>query len=403
MGETRDVARRTPLSDPRVTEVLRTRPQGIGTVAQAVRIALATTVSYVVSLAISPAEAAPWFAPITTLLVIQTSPFATLGMSVQRVLGTGVGVGLATAWVNFAGVEVWTFLVALLASLLAARLLPFSLGGQMQIPVAVVFVIALGPSNTTADLWRVIDVFIGGAIGVGAVWLWPPKVRIAPYHRERDAYATAQAAALRDLATEIGTRGLLPRWQQHRFVLSSRGLREHALRTREEYEGLADAVRFNVRSRNRQDDLDALERDLRWLSGITIQIRGLAGALDRLYDRATFEPALAPERLRTLLGEVATLLESAAALGSLHVRDDGARVREDLREALDEIAQGADGVGEVLESVSILGRIDQLTAAIARGPRPTDPEAAESDTEEDPASGVDGSPGDGSDTTGASR
>ena len=42
--------------------------------------------------------------------------------------------------------------------------LPVGLAGQLQIPVAVVFVLALGPGDLSVDLWRVLDVALGAAV-----------------------------------------------------------------------------------------------------------------------------------------------------------------------------------------------------------------------------------------------
>ena len=131
------------LPDLGVSDVLQQRPAGIGSVRHAVRIAVAVTVSWVVAEAVSQSEFA-LFAPITTLLVVQSSPWTTLGVSMQRILGTGIGVLVASVYVNLLGLSWWSFLGGVLAALLIARALPWSLGGQLQIPVAVVFVLALG-------------------------------------------------------------------------------------------------------------------------------------------------------------------------------------------------------------------------------------------------------------------
>jgi len=84
------------LPDIGLADVMRQRPAGIGSIAHAVRIALAVTVSWLVAGWLSRSALA-LFAPVTTLLVVQSSPWTTLGVSIQRTLGTGVGVLLASA------------------------------------------------------------------------------------------------------------------------------------------------------------------------------------------------------------------------------------------------------------------------------------------------------------------
>ncbi len=136
------------LPDLGIADVLQQRPVGIGSARHAVRIALAVTVSFIVATAVSrehlralrPDHDAAW----------SCSPprGRTLGVSVQRILGTGIGVLVASVWVNLVGLTWWSFLLGVLA--VAPRspgALPWSLGGQLQIPVAVVFVLALGPGS----------------------------------------------------------------------------------------------------------------------------------------------------------------------------------------------------------------------------------------------------------------
>src|SRR6478752_9575466 len=177
-------------------EALRVRSVGITTVGLAVRIALATTVSYFVAREVSGSEFV-LFAPVTTLLVVQASPFATVGASIQRVFGTGLGVLIATLYVQVVPVNAVTFGIAILAALLVARLLPVSLATQLQIPVAVVFVLALGTSGFRQDVWRVLDVVIGGVVGVVAVYAWPDRPNLEPAEVATDDFRAALAAQLR--------------------------------------------------------------------------------------------------------------------------------------------------------------------------------------------------------------
>ena len=93
------------------------------------RLAIAVTVSWLIALAVSQ-SALGIFAPITTLLVVQSSPWSTLGLSLQRILGTGIGVLSASLWVNLVGLTPWSFFLGVLAALLVARLVPWSISGQ---------------------------------------------------------------------------------------------------------------------------------------------------------------------------------------------------------------------------------------------------------------------------------
>lgn len=357
-------------------DAMRVRSAGITTVGLAVRIALATTVSYFLARQISHSELV-LFAPVTTLLVVQASPFATVGASLQRTFGTGVGVLLATLYVQLVPINALTFGIAILIALLVARLLPVSLPTQLQIPVAVVFVLALGAASLEQDLWRVLDVAIGGAVGILVVYAWPGKPDLTKARTAVDTFVESIPAQLRRIGREVGTLdAVLPEERKHAFTGSSRALRRIAVAARDEYDAALNAVRFHPRARGATEDLDRLGRRLAWISGIAIQVRALSGAADRLYDRPGLEPALSPSVLHLLLDELADLVERADAAAP-EVQARGAQLRERIAYAIDEIAGDRVPVAEVLQSVSLIGRLDLLIDSVLRGVR------AAGDTDDD--------------------
>lgn len=122
--------------------------KGLGSVVHVLRLAIAVTVSWLVAVHLSQSSFG-LFAPLTTLLVIQSSPWSTIGVSLQRVVGTGAGVLIATIWVNLVSTSWWSFFAIVFAALLVARLMPWSVGGQLQIPVAVIFVMAIGKGSSS--------------------------------------------------------------------------------------------------------------------------------------------------------------------------------------------------------------------------------------------------------------
>jgi uncharacterized membrane protein YccC len=364
------------LPDLGMADALRQRPAGIGSARHAIRIALAVTVSWVAAGAVSQSAFA-LFAPITTLLVVQTSPWTTLAVSVQRILGTGLGVLVASLYVNLIGLSWWSFLVGVLAALLVARLLPWSLGGQLQIPVAVVFVLALGPGSIEQDAWRVLDVIIGGTIGLLAVFVFPPRPRPDAFEAAMRTYRDAIVEILRSVAAESGTltRPLGP-GEVHAYVSPSRRLRDRADAARDALLRLVEGSQFNMRAGEVPAELDARALRLRRLSGIAVQVRGIVGAANRLYDQPGLEPSLDHTRLAALVGEVAELMELVLGTGDEPVgRPDRAPVAlldrdlsERLRTAADDVAEHHAQVGDVLASVSMLGRLDHIRSQLAGFP-----------------------------------
>lgn len=375
------------LPDLGVADAMRQRPAGIGSARHAIRIAIAVTVSWVVAEAVSQSEFA-LFAPITTLLVVQTSPWTTLGISVQRIMGTGLGVLAASVFVNVIGLSWWSFLAGVLAALLIARLLPWSLGGQLQIPVAVVFVLALGPGSIQQDAWRVLDVIIGGAIGLLAVFVFPPRPRPDAFEAAMRTYRDAIVETLRSVGAESGTlpKALGPD-EVHAFVSPSRRLRDRADDARDALVRLVEGSQFNMRAGRVPAELDARALRLRRLSGIGVQVRGIVGAANRLYDQPGLEPSLDHERLAPLVDQVVELMDLVLGVGDEPVgRPSGAlltssrgpdraaattldrELSEHLRQAADDVAEHHAQVGDVLASVSMLGRLDHIRSQLASFP-----------------------------------
>ncbi len=372
MRQTGAVSERDLAGELGIADALMARNRGFGSISMVVRIAVATTASYLLARAFS-GSASPIFAPITTLLVVQSSPFSTLGITVQRVLGTGLGVAAATVYVSLVPITWWSVLIALVASLLLARVLPVGVAGQLQIPLATVFVVALGPGDLAVDIWRVADVVLGGVVGLLAVFLVPPPPRLTEARVALESFTADLTALLRAMADECGAHSVpLPPDVRHAFVGRSRALRAVTVSSREAMALAVESVRFNPRARSAGTELDRLDQQLRWLVRLAIQVRSLAGAADRLYDRAGTSPALPAATTARLLTALATLIDTVARDG---VDEDtyelDVALALDLRAAVEETTSRREVV-DALQSVALLGRLDQLREIADAGPMRAD-------------------------------
>ncbi|MEY3733637.1 MAG: hypothetical protein RL347_996, partial [Actinomycetota bacterium] len=294
-----------------------------------------------------------------------------------RIFSTGLGVLVATLWVSWVGVTWWSVIIAMAAALFIASRLPLSLGGQFQIPTAVLFVFALGEVTWEQAAWRVIDVAIGGAIGVLAIYLPPPRPKPERFEASLQAYRDrllelldGMAAELRSTIEPLGVDVL------HQFVPMSRALRATAEKAHDELIALAQTVAFNPRGRRVIDELgdDALK--LRRLRSIGIHVRGIAGAINKDYDRAGYTPALDKSTLADLLDELSGLGHLALGSPGMTV---GCSAPEDMAVsalALDSRLRGIadalarEGTGGVLESVSLLGRLEYVAGQMEGFERP---------------------------------
>jgi uncharacterized membrane protein YccC len=252
--------------------------------------------------------------------------------------------------------------------------------GQLQIPVAVVFVLALGPGDLATDLWRVADVVIGGIIGVIAVFVAPPRPRVAEAATAVDSYLADIAAVLRATAREIGSHAVpLPTATRHAFVADARALLAHVGATQEAMAEAVESVRFNPRARRLDDELERIARRRLWATVIATQARALVGTADRMYDRPGTSPALKAAGLAPLVDDLADLLDAVAA-GHDGTAEASERIAARLRGAVVATTDHREVV-DVLDSVTVLGRVDQLRTLIAHGPTAEDPMALDEDDE----------------------
>lgn len=359
------------LPDLRLADVLQQRPASFRSPWQVARIAVAVTISWAVGYWISPSSFGI-FAPLTTLMVIASSPWSTWGLSVQRILSSAIGVFLATLWVTWVGVTWWSVLVAMAVALFIASRLPMSLGGQFQIPASVLFVFALGQVTWEQAGWRVFDVAIGGAVGIIAIYLPPPKPRPERFESALQAYRDDILSVIEQIARELrGRTQPLPQDVVHEFIPLSRSLRKDADAARGALITLAESMAFNPRGRGLKPVLadDALR--MRRLASIGVHVRGIAGVINKNYDRQWITPALREETLAELLDDLVALGRLALGSPAMPVGpvapDAVARAALELdgrlRELADRIAH--QGTGEVLESVSLLGRLQYVADQMA--------------------------------------
>lgn len=345
---------------------LKIRPSAIGSYKYIARVAIAATIAWLIATNLSQSTLGI-FAPITTLFVVQASPLSTLGISAQRIVGTGLGVLGASVWVNLLGLSWWTFGLGLLISLVIAKLLPFSLGGQFQIPIAVIFVMAIGPNSMEQDLWRILDVGIGGVVGIAAVFIWPSKPPVAKLLETMATYRDDIYQVLMKIRDESGTE---VHGHVHAYVQQARNLRDGAITAREQLADVSQSTHINMRAGNIRSQVPQLALSLRRLLGFAIQVRGLAGAADALYNRR-LPAALTPEQLHELVESL--LLQANVAMGELGQpivlagdsgQLDSAPMATEIRSLASNVVGDFGDVAAVLESIALLGRFDYLLKQI---------------------------------------
>lgn len=349
---------------------LRARSAGLGNWQLMIRTAIATTLAVVFGEAVSPSENAV-MAALSAMMVVQSSAYATVGMTLQRILGTSIGVLVASVYVNILGASMLVYGLGIVLALVMARVMPVAESARSQVVISMMVVLTLGPGEWISDIGRVIDTVVGGLIAMAVVLVYPPKPDLAPARTAFAEWYEAVASVLDAMAHGIG-KAAVPRGQRHDFVAESFLLRDLDNQARQAFVEAVESVQFNPRTQQKTtEQLDLLERDLRWINSVTIQVRALSGEVDRLYDRREgLPPALAPELLSAILLTVARLLRAEVYPGvdRATIVRRARRVQSQIAEATGFVMHGRADVTEVLQSLALLGRIDSLGRTIHGGP-----------------------------------
>lgn len=129
-----------------------------------------------------------YWAPITTLVITQSSLGAALAVSRQRFLGTLLGAALGGLIATYFPPRVWVFgvcvvLLGVLCALVRAGQAAYRFGG---VALAIVLLV-----TSTAPAWRIAfdrfaSVSIGIVVALLLAWIWPePETKGASYALEK--------------------------------------------------------------------------------------------------------------------------------------------------------------------------------------------------------------------------
>ena len=309
-----------------------------------------------------PGDDAPVFAPIVALTTVQSSLYGTFAQGFQTVAGNIIGVALATVFVNVAGRTAVALFMATFLGLAIAKRLPIGSGAGGQVTFAMIVVIALGPTSGYASA-RLIDCAIGGVIGILVALVVPERPHLAPGRSATAAWADGLRSSLREIAETLSTpdAAAVPAGVQHDYV--DRTL--DRLRTADQdltsaVAGAAESIRFNPRGHRHADQVQELADALTWLRRVSLQVQALALGIDALYDRPSHQPRLDRQTLSDLLFAVAGLVPDETATEDESVVD----LRRTLARTLAKATEDQASVASVLDSVSLLGRVDHLVVEL---------------------------------------
>ncbi|WP_238011922.1 aromatic acid exporter family protein [Dactylosporangium sp. AC04546] len=306
------------------------------------------------------------FAPVVAVLTLQASVYGSLATGVQLLFANLVGTALAIAWVQLLGLTWWTLAAAAFVALAVARQVTNTPLARNQLTFATLAVLVLTPMAQGYGQWRFIDVALGSVVGLVVAVVIPERPRLGLIRTALDAWGAACVRVLRDIADELGERAGEPLEldSRHDFIAKSRALGDLGAEATASLAGVEETTVLNIAAGRLRRDLDEARGEHLWLVRITTQVRAVSLAVDRLYDRPGHPPALDRDTLRALLGATADLLGARLAGES----PDDASLREALSAAVLRVHTVFPTALAVLDSVTLLGRLDQLRQDAAEDP-----------------------------------
>jgi uncharacterized membrane protein YgaE (UPF0421/DUF939 family) len=241
----------------------------------------------------------PLFAALVPLVAMNGDPFATVSVSLGRILGVFAGVGIGVALLDVSISSTWRVAIALLLATLAGIVL--KVGGQpnLQVPISALFLIGFAGANTSRfAVQRIWETAIGAAVAVVlSAALWPPdpiRELERRLDRMRQQLAADFAVIADDLATGSGgTSAQLDELREHsldavrdvfELTPARRALRWSPLRRNDlgQLDDLAERINLGARAarhvRSIGRDVADMHVHSRELAAAT---RHLADALDR--------------------------------------------------------------------------------------------------------------------------
>jgi uncharacterized membrane protein YgaE (UPF0421/DUF939 family) len=305
-------------------------------VVQALRSSAAATIAYVIALRLSPDDAPPLTAPLTALLVVQVTLYATLTNGVRRVNSVVAGVLVAIAFSLLVGLTWWSLALLIVASLAVGHLVRVD---EYVPEVAISAMLVLGVTAVGDYAWaRVVETLIGAVVGLAINVLLPPPVWVG----EAGESIEGLARRVRQLMLSLGEQaaGRTPFARAAARLHEARRLDHDIVGVDAALRQAEDSLRLNPRVREGLLYRIVLRTGLDTLEIVTVVLRVLARTLTDLAKEREPEPLFEEQTgavLEQLLSEIADAVVSFAVLVTTHVSENAesaeARLTAELRQA----------------------------------------------------------------------
>ncbi|MCF2573208.1 FUSC family protein [Brevibacterium sp. UCMA 11754] len=182
--------------------LLARRPDVVTDILQVVKTVIAATGAWWLSDNVLNSQM-PFLAPWAALLTVHATVHRSLSRGAQSTIASTLGVALSFVIGNYLGVSVWTFALALLVGLAAARL-PWIRDEGIAIATTGIFVLGSGFDSQQPFLGeRILELCIGVAVGIVVNLLVIPPLRDQQAARYVDSINRRMGDMLVDMADEL--------------------------------------------------------------------------------------------------------------------------------------------------------------------------------------------------------
>jgi uncharacterized membrane protein YgaE (UPF0421/DUF939 family) len=295
-------------------------------------------------------EPAPLTAPLTALLVVQVTLYATLTTGIRRAVSVVGGVLIAIGFGALVGLTWWSLGVLILASLVTGHLLRVD---EFVAEVAISAMLILGVSHQTAAAWdRVLETVIGAAVGVLLNALLAPPVYVEPAGQAVAELAGRMNRLLARIGAELedgASADHTGSWLDEARRLDNEVAQvDSALTRAEESTRLNPRVRQGLQARIiLRSGLDTLEICIVVLRALSRSLTDLSHDPGRKYSVYRDEVAAV---LNELLEHVANAVDSFGRLITAQVTAGAERAEEELADALAEGRADRRRIAELLRA-----------------------------------------------------
>ncbi|MFE3639098.1 aromatic acid exporter family protein [Streptomyces sp. NPDC059168] len=316
-------------------------------VVQTLRSATAATIAYVIALRLSP-EPAPLTSPLTALLVVQVTFYATLTNGIRRVNAVVAGVLVAIAFSLLVGLTWWSLALLIVASLSVGHLVRVN---EYVAEVAISAMLVLGVTTVGFTAWaRVVETLIGAVVGMACNLLLPPPVWVDKAGESIEDLARRVRQLMLRMGEEAAGR---VSWELAAERLhEARRLDQHIAQVDASLRQAEDSLRLNPRVKEGLLHRVVLRTGLDTLEICTVVLRVLARSFTDLA-KARGSEDLFPEEtgatVEQLLSEIADAIVSFAVLVTTDLRQNAESAEGRLAAELHTAAVTRDRLAEQLQ------------------------------------------------------